>query len=119
MWILLVRAFDGVAFRAAPTDRPAGWLGPTASVSPVEGPKGLETQASYVCGLSVGLMPDELTDAAATLLVELIRSADSHPRTGFLSTGDLLPVLSDLGHADDGGAILHVPTYADREVPRR
>ena len=43
---------------------------------------------------------NELRDAAATRLVELIRSADTHLRTGFLSTGDLLPVLSDTGHAD-------------------
>ena len=50
--------------------------------------------------LSFGLVPDELRDAAATRLVELIRSADTHLRTGFLSTGDLLPVLSDTGHAD-------------------
>ena len=52
-----------------------------------------DTQASYVRALSFGLVPDELRDAAATRLVELIRSADTHLRTGFLSTGDLLPVL--------------------------
>ncbi|WP_457100854.1 family 78 glycoside hydrolase catalytic domain [Microbacterium sp. P5_E9] len=59
-----------------------------------------DTQASYVRALSFGLVPDELRDAAATRLVELIRSVDTHLRTGFLSTGDLLPVLSDTGHAD-------------------
>jgi alpha-L-rhamnosidase len=33
-------------------------------------------------------------------LVQLIRAADTHLGTGFLSTGDLLPVLADAGHAD-------------------
>ena len=45
-------------------------------------------------------MPEGLRDAAATRLVELVRAAGTHLRTGFLSTGDLLPVLSDTGHAD-------------------
>lgn len=59
-----------------------------------------DTQASYVRALSFGLVPEELRDAAASRLIELIRSADTHLRTGFLSTGDLLPVLSDTGHSD-------------------
>ena len=59
-----------------------------------------DTQASYVRALSFGLVPDEMRDAAAARLVELIRSADTHLRTGFLSTADLLPVLADTGHAD-------------------
>ena len=50
--------------------------------------------------LSFGMIPEQMRDAAATRLVELIRAADTHLRTGFLSTGDLLPVLSDSGHAD-------------------
>ncbi len=59
-----------------------------------------DTQASYVRALSFGLVPDALRDAAAARLVELIRSADTHLLTGFLSTADLLPVLADTGHAD-------------------
>jgi alpha-L-rhamnosidase len=59
-----------------------------------------DTQASYVRALSFGLIPEQLRDAAATRLVELIRAADTHLRTGFLSTGGLLPVLCDAGHAD-------------------
>lgn len=59
-----------------------------------------DTQAAYVRALSFGLVPEQLRDAAARRLVELIRSADTHLRTGFLSTGDLLPVLADTGHAD-------------------
>jgi alpha-L-rhamnosidase len=59
-----------------------------------------DTQASYVRALSFGLLPDEMRDAAASRLVELIRTADMHLRTGFLSTADLLPVLADTGHVD-------------------
>ncbi|QLH19526.1 family 78 glycoside hydrolase catalytic domain [Streptomyces sp. Rer75] len=59
-----------------------------------------DTQAGYVRALALGLVPDELREAAATRLVELIRGADTHLGTGFLATGDLLPVLADTGHAD-------------------
>ncbi|KUN08250.1 hypothetical protein AQI96_26865 [Streptomyces canus] len=58
-----------------------------------------DTQAGYVRALSLGLVPDELRQAAARL-VELIRAAGTHLTTGFLSTGDLLPVLADTGHVD-------------------
>jgi alpha-L-rhamnosidase len=53
-----------------------------------------------VRALSLGLVPDELREAAAARLVELIRAAGTHLTTGFLSTGDLLPVLADSGHVD-------------------
>lgn len=58
------------------------------------------TQASYVRALAFGLVPDDLREAAAGHLVELIRDADTHLGTGFLATADLLPVLADHGHAD-------------------
>ncbi|MEB8341424.1 family 78 glycoside hydrolase catalytic domain [Streptomyces endophyticus] len=59
-----------------------------------------DTQAGYVRALSLGLVPDELRATAAERLVSLIRSAGTHLGTGFLATGDLLPVLCDAGHAD-------------------
>ncbi|MFF0157302.1 family 78 glycoside hydrolase catalytic domain [Streptomyces sp. NPDC005263] len=59
-----------------------------------------DTQAGYVRALVLGLVPDELREAAAARLVELIRAAGTHLGTGFLATGDLLPVLADTGHAD-------------------
>ncbi|APH45974.1 alpha-L-rhamnosidase [Microbacterium sp. 1.5R] len=59
-----------------------------------------DTQAAYVRALSFGLMPESLRPAAARRLVELIRDAGTHLGTGFLSTGDLLPILADSGHAD-------------------
>ncbi|WP_033283514.1 family 78 glycoside hydrolase catalytic domain [Streptomyces sp. NRRL F-525] len=59
-----------------------------------------DTQAAYVRALSLGLVPGALREAAAARLVELIRAAGTHLGTGFLATGDLLPVLADAGHAD-------------------
>ncbi|KUN57979.1 alpha-L-rhamnosidase [Streptomyces canus] len=59
-----------------------------------------DTQAGYVRALSFGLVSDELREASAARLVELIRAAGTHLTTGFLSTGDLLLVLGDTGHAD-------------------
>ncbi|MFI9486631.1 family 78 glycoside hydrolase catalytic domain [Promicromonospora sp. NPDC052451] len=59
-----------------------------------------DTQAAYVRALSFGLVPDELRAAAAERLVELVAEAGGHLATGFLSTGDLLPVLVDAGRTD-------------------
>ena len=59
-----------------------------------------DTQASYVRALDFGLIPDDQTEGAAARLVELIRAAGNHLSTGFLSTGQLLPVLVDHGHTD-------------------
>ncbi|MFF7982625.1 family 78 glycoside hydrolase catalytic domain [Streptomyces sp. NPDC007901] len=59
-----------------------------------------DTQAGYVRALSLGLVPGELREAAAARLVELIRAVGTHLGTGFLATGDLLPVLADTGHAE-------------------
>lgn len=65
-----------------------------------DGRTALDTQAAYVRGISFGLFPDELIEGAASRLVELIKEAGSHLSTGFLSTGMLLPVLADTGHAE-------------------
>ncbi|MEL7975242.1 family 78 glycoside hydrolase catalytic domain [Isoptericola sp. F-RaC21] len=59
-----------------------------------------DTQAAYVRALSFGLVPAELRAAAAERLVELVAAAGGHLTTGFLSTGDLLPVLVETGHVD-------------------
>jgi alpha-L-rhamnosidase len=59
-----------------------------------------DTQASYVRALSFGLVPGALRVAAAARLAALIDAADTHLTTGFLATGDLLPVLSDTGRPD-------------------
>ncbi|MHC5257688.1 family 78 glycoside hydrolase catalytic domain [Streptomyces sp. UC4497] len=71
-----------------------------------EGRTAADTQAGYVRALAFGLIPPHLRDAAARHLVSLIRAADDHLDTGFLSTADLLPVLADTGHADVAYAVL-------------
>ena len=59
-----------------------------------------DTQANHVRALAFDLVPGELRAAVADRLVELIRKADTHLGTGFLSTPYLLPVLADTGHLD-------------------
>jgi hypothetical protein len=56
------------------------------------------TQASHVRALAFGLVPAELRAAVAGQLAELISQAGGHLATGFLSTGDLLPVLAEAGY---------------------
>jgi alpha-L-rhamnosidase len=64
-----------------------------------------DTQAAYVRALDFGLIPEQHVSAAADRLVELVEST-GHLTTGFLSTGLLLPVLADTGHADTAFALL-------------
>lgn len=59
-----------------------------------------ESQAHYVRALAFGLVPAHLRAAATARLVELIEAAGGRLGTGFLSTGQLLPVLADSGRAD-------------------
>jgi alpha-L-rhamnosidase len=65
-----------------------------------DGTTAADTQASYVRALAFGLLPEQVRGNAVDRLIELIRSADTHLGTGFLSTGDLLPVLVEAGRAD-------------------
>jgi alpha-L-rhamnosidase len=58
------------------------------------------TQTAYVLGLHMGLIPDDLREAAAAHLVTAIEAADWHLTTGFVGVGYLLPVLSSAGHTD-------------------
>ncbi len=58
------------------------------------------TQTAYVLGLHMGLIPDDLRQAAAAHLVAAIEAADWHLTTGFVGVGYLLPVLSSTGHTD-------------------
>ncbi|WP_162600146.1 alpha-L-rhamnosidase [Streptomyces sp. CS131] len=65
-----------------------------------DGRIGAGRQDDYVRALAFDLLePSERPDAV-TRLVDLIRSADDHLGTGFLSTPLLLPVLADHGRAD-------------------
>jgi alpha-L-rhamnosidase len=58
------------------------------------------SQANLVRALAFGLVPDAHRSRAIADLVELVRKADTHLGTGFLSTPFLLPVLADHGHLD-------------------
>jgi alpha-L-rhamnosidase len=58
------------------------------------------TQATHVRALAFGLVPDELRDATAARLAQLVVDADRHLGTGFLATPSLLPMLADHGHGD-------------------
>jgi alpha-L-rhamnosidase len=60
----------------------------------------VDTQAAHTRALAFELVPDELRAQTAQRLVELIRQADTHVATGFLSTGLLLPALAETGHLD-------------------
>ncbi|WP_093769563.1 alpha-L-rhamnosidase [Streptomyces sp. F-7] len=70
-----------------------------------------DTQTAYVLALSMGLVPDELKDAAAARLVALIEARDWHLSTGFLGTPRLLPVLTDTGHTDVAYRLLTQRTF--------
>jgi alpha-L-rhamnosidase len=59
-----------------------------------------DTQANLVRALAFDLVPEELRQRTADRLVQLVRDAGTHLRTGFLATPYLLPVLADTGHAD-------------------
>ncbi|ASN20044.1 family 78 glycoside hydrolase catalytic domain [Arthrobacter sp. YN] len=65
-----------------------------------DGNTSADTQASYVRALAFGLIPEDIRQGAVDRLVDLIRTADTHLGTGFLSTGYLLPVLVEAGRAD-------------------
>ncbi|MCQ6270644.1 glycoside hydrolase family 78 protein [Pseudarthrobacter sp. R1] len=65
-----------------------------------DGTTATDSQASYVRALSFGLLPEDARVPAVNRLVELIRQAGTHLGTGFLSTGDLLPVLVEAGRED-------------------
>ncbi|MEY9810002.1 alpha-L-rhamnosidase [Streptomyces albogriseolus] len=70
-----------------------------------------DTQTAYVLALSMGLVPDELKDAAAARLVALIEARDWHLSTGFLGAPRLLPVLTDTGHTDIAYRLLTQRTF--------
>lgn len=78
----------------------------------IDGRLTVESQANYVRGLRLELIPEADRPAAASRLVGLIDEAKGHLGTGFLSTPWLLPVLADAGHADVAYHVLQ-----QREAP--
>ncbi|NYI78534.1 glycoside hydrolase family 78 protein [Nocardioides panzhihuensis] len=70
-----------------------------------------DAQAGYVIALSFGLVPDDLVDYAADHLVANLKRHDWHLATGFLGTPDLLPVLTETGHADVAYRLINQRSY--------
>ncbi len=64
------------------------------------------SQTAQVMALHVGLVPDDLKQAAGERLVENITAHKNHLTTGFVGTQWLLPVLSEIGRTDLACAIL-------------
>ena len=65
-----------------------------------DGSLAVQTQASHVRALALGMLDPGEAPTVSGRLVELIRDAGTHLGTGFLSTGLLLPMLAEAGHGD-------------------
>jgi alpha-L-rhamnosidase len=72
---------------------------------------GTNSQTSYILALMFNLLPDDLREKSARLLVEDIRERKDHLSTGFLGTPYLCHVLSDNGFTDVAYDLLLQETY--------
>jgi alpha-L-rhamnosidase len=72
---------------------------------------GTNSQTSYVLALMFDLLPGNLREKSASLLVEDIRSRGNHLSTGFIGTPYLCHVLSDNGYTDVAYDLLLQETY--------
>jgi alpha-L-rhamnosidase len=72
---------------------------------------GTNSQTSYVLALMFNLLPDNLNEKAAKLLVDDIRSRQNHLSTGFIGTPYLCHVLSSNGYTDVAYDLLLQETY--------
>lgn len=66
----------------------------------------VHSQAAHVRALSFDLLPDNARASVARRLVNLIEADGMHLGTGFLSTADLLPTLTDSGYPEVAHAVL-------------
>lgn len=73
--------------------------------------KGKATQTSYLLGLAYGLFPDDKRELALEKLIEQIKLADNHLRTGFLGTPLLISVLQEAGRSNLIYELLFKETY--------
>lgn len=69
------------------------------------------SQTSYALGLCFGLFPEELEQAAATHLANLLQREDYHIKTGFSGIGYLLPALSKYGFEETAYQVLLQEEY--------
>lgn len=70
-----------------------------------------ETQTSYLLAMAFGLLPEDKQVNAKTHLLEKIKEADNHLRTGFLGTPLLSQVLDETGEIDLMYKLLFNETY--------
>lgn len=70
-----------------------------------------ETQTSYLLALAFGLLSEDNKANAKTYLLEQIKNADFHLRTGFLGTPLLSEVLDETGEIDLMYKLLFNETY--------
>ncbi|MFS4417408.1 family 78 glycoside hydrolase catalytic domain [Maribacter sp. 2307ULW6-5] len=73
--------------------------------------EGPETQTSYLLALAFDLLPQEKRKNAQMRLLQKIKDADNHLRTGFLGTPLLSKVLDDMGETDLMYQLLFNETY--------
>ena len=71
----------------------------------------IETQTGYLLSIGLGLLSDTMTQKAIPHLVNQIKLAGNHLRTGFLGTPLLANVLDKSGHIDLLFEILFNETY--------
>ncbi|MEW2516557.1 family 78 glycoside hydrolase catalytic domain [Actinacidiphila alni] len=71
-----------------------------------DGSVGSNTQTGYVLALAFGLVPGALVQRAADKLAARVAAAGGHLSVGFLGVENLLPVLTDNGHADTAYQVL-------------
>jgi alpha-L-rhamnosidase len=76
-----------------------------------DGTVGANTQTGYVLALAFGLLPADRRQAAADKLAAKVAASGGHLSVGFLGVENLLPVLTDYGHADTAYQILLQPDY--------
>jgi alpha-L-rhamnosidase len=76
-----------------------------------------ETQTGYVLSLAFDLMPDNLRDRAAQLLVDDIKKRNGHLSTGFIGVKYLNPVLSDNGYLELAYQLLFNKTFPSWGYP--
>ncbi|SMC80255.1 alpha-L-rhamnosidase [Cellulophaga tyrosinoxydans] len=70
-----------------------------------------ETQTSYLLALAFDLLPESKQQIAKSNLLEKIKEADNHLRTGFLGTPLLSQVLDEMGEIDLMYKLLFNETY--------
>ena len=80
---------------------------------------GTNSQTSYVLALMFNLLPENLKEKSAKLLVDDIKSRRNHLSTGFLGTPFLCHVLTENGYSDVAYDLLLQQTYPSWLYPVR